>query len=212
MLNRPLSPDEIRALIRWKGWSHKDLAAYWQVSQVHVSRIVNNPARALHWNDAVVGLPRRGRLASDIASRHARAKALADGKTELTATAPRSGTTNPAVPGDRAEEEWWEAEKPDSGYRYRGYMVVGAIVTVSHDLNDEILLGERGIVFAATDTGVGERYGVIFESGIVDWFLPLDVDNHLANTGLDAPGVAHYVFESERALERDFADGLFQFW
>ena len=96
MYTKPFTPAEFRALIRWKGWSHKDLASYWDISAVHVSRIVNDPERALHWNDAVMGLPRHDRVLSDLAARQARAASLVK-PSDL----PRPGVRRGRAPGRR---------------------------------------------------------------------------------------------------------------
>lgn len=202
MSTQPFTPAEFRALIRWKGWSHKDLADYWQVSAVHVSRIVNDPARALHWNDAVMGLPRRDRLLSDLATRQARAASLVR-PTDI----PRPGVRRGRPPKKQGVEP-----ELGIGYRHRGYVVVGTILTLDRDLGDSLREGDRGIVFAVEDTGVGERYGVIFENGEFDWFLPLHLDSGLASTGLDAEGLSDFRFESDLQLEAEFNRGRFRFW
>ncbi|MCA8228162.1 hypothetical protein [Burkholderia vietnamiensis] len=215
MLARPFTPDEFRALIRWKGWSHKELASYWQVSAVHVSRIVNDTNRAPHWNDAVMGLPRRSRMISDLASRYARATRLAadaglpDG---CPADDGRRRVGRPPAPRAPAIDDVLDVQGAGSGYRHRGYVVVGSILTLDHDLGDSLLEGTRGIVFEVTDTGVGERYGVIFENGEYEWFLPTHLDSGLTGTGLDAEGLGQYVFSGTAQLTDDFNRGRFQFW
>jgi hypothetical protein len=210
----PFTPAEFRALIRWKGWSHKELAAYWDISPVHVSRIVNDSARALHWNDAVMGLPQRGRVLSDLTARRARAAALVE-----PGDVPRPGVRRGRPPlaaiaarGEDREDAESVPAGAGTGYRYRGYVGVGSILALENDLSDSLREGDRGIVFAVVDTGVGERYGVIFESGDFDWFLPAHLDAGLVQTGLDAQGVAGYVFESDAGLRRDFDQGRFVFW
>jgi hypothetical protein len=205
------SPAEFRALIRWKGWSHKELAAYWEISDVHVSRIVNDPGRALHWNDAVMGLPRRGRVLSDLTARRARAAALVAPGDMLRPGVRRGRPPLTAGGGDPEDAEPVPADA-GTGYRYRGYVGVGSILALENDLGDSLREGDRGIVFAVVDTGVGERYGVIFENGEFDWFLPTHLDAGLVQTGLDAQGVAGYVFESDARLRRDFDQGGFVFW
>jgi hypothetical protein len=200
---KPVTPAEFRAIVRWKGWRHKDLAEYWDISAVHVSRIVNDPQRAVHWNDAVMGLPRSGRVLSDLANRQARAASLV-----RPMDVPRPGVRRGRPPQRRPQQ----VGVPQSGYRHRGYVVVGSILTLDRDLGDSLHEGERGIVYAVEDTGVGERFGVIFESGESDWFLPLHLDSGLTSTGLDAEGLSDYRFESKVLLEADFNRGVFRFW
>jgi hypothetical protein len=213
------SPTEFRALIRWKGWTHKDLAIHWDVSRVHVSRIVNDEERALHWNDAVIGLPRRARLVSDLAARQTRVQRLvADMPDALAAKRGRLGRpprgAEPMASRHSLEDALLELEIPGagSGYRHRGYVVTGSILTLDNDLGDSLNQGDRGIVFATVNTGVGERYGVIFENGDFDWFLPTDLDSGLSASGLDAEGASNYVYVSDSALRSDFQRGFFRFW
>lgn len=52
-----LTPEEFKAEYRRRGWSGKDLAAHWGKHPVSLSKIVNDPERARHWDDAVRGLP-----------------------------------------------------------------------------------------------------------------------------------------------------------
>jgi hypothetical protein len=203
MSTKPFTPAEFRALIRWKGWSHKDLATHWDISAVHVSRIVNDKERPLHWNDAVMGLPRQDRLLSDLAGRQSRAASLV-----RPSDTPRPGIRRGRPPHKRPQQ----GEISTGGYRHRGYVIVGSILALDRDLGDSLREGDRGIVFAVEDTGVGERYGVIFESGDFDWFLPLHLDSGLTSTGLDAEGVSTYRFESKTQLEADFRQGIFSFW
>jgi hypothetical protein len=202
MATHPFTPAEFRALIRWKGWSHKDLADYWQVSSVHVSRIVNDPTRAPHWNDAVAGLPRREHLHADLATRQARAARLVR-PTDW----PRPGARR-----GRPPKKLGTGTDLGVGYRHHGYVVVGTILTLDRDIGDSLREGDRGIVFAVEDTGVGERYGVIFENGEFDWFLPSHLDSGLASTGLAAEGLSDFSFESPLQLEAEFNRGSFRFW
>lgn len=89
---------------------------------------------------------------------------------------------------------------------------MGAILTATQDIGEMAEEGGRAIVFAVIDTGIGERYGVIFESGDFDWFLPHHVDACLAGTGLDAAETVGYVYQGERVLIDDFNRGHFDFW
>jgi hypothetical protein len=52
-----LSPDEAKDDIHRKGWKIVSLAQWWDVSTVYVSRIINDPNRKRHWDDAIRGLP-----------------------------------------------------------------------------------------------------------------------------------------------------------
>ncbi|MBA1280305.1 hypothetical protein [Stutzerimonas stutzeri] len=52
-----LSPDEVKEDIKRKGWKVSSIAQWWDVSTVYVSRIINDPNRKRHWDDALRGLP-----------------------------------------------------------------------------------------------------------------------------------------------------------
>lgn len=57
MLVQRLTPEEFKAEYRRRGWSGKALAARWGKHPVSLSKIVNDPERPAHWDDAVKGLP-----------------------------------------------------------------------------------------------------------------------------------------------------------
>jgi hypothetical protein len=52
-----MTPDEFKAEYRSRGWKGKDLAARWGKHPVSLSKIVNDPKRPSHWDDAVKGIP-----------------------------------------------------------------------------------------------------------------------------------------------------------
>jgi lambda repressor-like predicted transcriptional regulator len=52
-----LTPDEFKAEIGRRGWTYRAVADRWGVSENWVSKLARNPDRALHWDDAVRGLP-----------------------------------------------------------------------------------------------------------------------------------------------------------
>lgn len=54
-----LTPDEFKAESRRKGWSFRALAVRWGKSETWISKIANNPDRDKHWDDAVIGLPKK---------------------------------------------------------------------------------------------------------------------------------------------------------
>ncbi|MCM3609235.1 hypothetical protein M4D49_27495 [Cupriavidus pauculus] len=200
-MEAPFSPDQFRAVLRSKGWKNKDLAKHWGISVVHMSRLIGDPDRPPHWNDAVVGLPRYAHLAPDLAARRSRVDAML------------RNHPLPKRPGPKGPRSPVATILEFSGdYRYRGYLTVGAILTATQDIGEMAEEGGRAIVFAVIDTGIGERYGVIFESGDFDWFLPHHVDACLAGTGLDAAETVGYVYQGERVLIDDFNRGHFDFW
>lgn len=54
----PLPVAEIKAMLSKKGWTNRALAARWGFSDEYVSKIINNPKRKPHFDDAIVGLRR----------------------------------------------------------------------------------------------------------------------------------------------------------
>lgn len=55
-----LTPDEIKRLVKDKGWKMVDVAARWGLSQTWLSLLTNNPSKRLpHFDDAFRGLPLR---------------------------------------------------------------------------------------------------------------------------------------------------------
>lgn len=54
-----LTIEEARAGLVLKGWSNRALAAWWDCSEEYVSKILNNPNRKRHFDDALRGLPKR---------------------------------------------------------------------------------------------------------------------------------------------------------
>lgn len=55
--NPNLTPEEFKAEIGRRGWTYRALAERWGVSENWVSKLARNPERAMHWDDAVRGLP-----------------------------------------------------------------------------------------------------------------------------------------------------------
>lgn len=54
---RKLTPSEFRAEYEQRGWKGLTLAERWGKHPVSLSKIVNDPERPPHWDDAVRGLP-----------------------------------------------------------------------------------------------------------------------------------------------------------
>lgn len=187
-----LSPEQFKALAKYKGWKFKMLAERWGVTPEWVSQVSRDPRRDLRYDDALLGLPNLNRLASDL---KARAR-------QLQAALAKSG----------AAREKQQPRLPAPGYRYRGYLAPGVIVTASGAVGSMAEEGMRGMVFQVLDDGRQESYGVIFETGMWDWFPPDYVDMYLSSTGLVSPEVEQYAFVDERKLQDDYAAGTFGFW
>lgn len=51
------TPEEFKAEIGRRGWTYRALAERWGVTENWVSKLARNADRAMHWDDAVRGLP-----------------------------------------------------------------------------------------------------------------------------------------------------------
>ncbi|MDN0082423.1 hypothetical protein QU487_06600 [Crenobacter sp. SG2305] len=52
-----LTASEAKAELARKGWSNRALAKWWEVTEEYSSKVVNNPDRKRHFDDALRGLP-----------------------------------------------------------------------------------------------------------------------------------------------------------
>lgn len=181
-----LTPEEWDAVLAEKGWTKKDLARRWNKSPVWISNIARNADRAPHWDDALLGLPNRRFLARNERRR----------RKQIEAILARARGLRPAT----------------GGYRYHGYLTIGAIVTADKDVGSVAEEGMRGIVVKIRDTGRQEEYCVVFESGEFDWFPPDYVDSLLVFSGLVDDETANAGVVPESTILERFARGLFRFW
>lgn len=182
-----LTPQEFDAVLAAKGWTKKAAATRWGITPVWVSNISRDPARPPHWDDAVLGLPNHRFLERNEKRRRELVAAL----------------TGQAQARDQ--------HKTTGGFRYHHYLAVGSIVTATENIGGNTEAGARGIVFGVKKTGQQESYGVVFETGMIDWFPPLYVDKLLASTGLvDEASSKIRLHTDEDALVR-FRSGQFNF-
>lgn len=186
-----LTPQEWLAILSWKKIPVETLAKRWGVSKVWVYAIARNPDRACHYDDALIGLP-NANSSRPLRNRDAQVAAAMRG------LRPKSAVKK-------------ERPLPPS-YRYKGYLVLGSIVTASSHVGSIAEEGDRGIVVHVEDDGKQQRFGVIFESGQSDFFLPDHVDTYLASTGLIAPAMENYRYTDDATLGAEFDRGLFEFW
>lgn len=186
-----LSRNAFRALAKAKGWKFTMLAARWGVTPEWISEVSRNPQRDVRYDDALYGLPDLHHLKRDLQQRAREVEAAVAGRQER-----QQARARVAVPG----------------YRYRGYLVSGAVVTVAIEFGSIADEGQRGIVFMVEQQVKQEIYGVVFERGGYDWFSPDAVDRYLVATGLIASGAAAYRYRSAALLQADFENGVFNFW
>lgn len=167
------------------------LAVRWGVTAEWISEVSRDPQRDMRYDDALHGLP-------DL---HHFKRALRQREREVDA----------AVTSCRASHAA-RSRTAGQGYRYRGYLVLGAVVTVAVAFGSIAEEGTHAIVLQVEQRGQEEIYGVLFESGDYDWFAPEAVDRHLVATGLIDVAAADYRYRSAAALRNDAIEGRFNFW
>ena len=180
-----------KAVAYAKGWSLRELADYWGLTPEYVRKIASNPKRAAHWDDAVRGLSSLGparKLRQDWAEQAEAEAAVAAGEVAKPRRVPKS-----------------------PGFRYHGYMVVGAVVAVAKHLGEMADEGARGLVLEVIRERTQEKYRVLFEGGEFEMFDPDLVDEYLATTGLERASLAGYVWRGEAIARQEFEMGKFAF-
>lgn len=198
---RVLSPVQFKAALYAKGWTMRLLADYWGLSADYVLRLVGDPQRAPWWDNAVLGLPIVG---------PARKPRLA-WSGEPDSASVLAGLMRPAEPGTRGRNGSVLRRPKGAGFRYWGYMVVGAVVAVAKHLGEMADEGMHGVVVQVIRERTQERYRVVFESGGVEMFSPDLVDQYLVTTGIERNGLVGYVWRGEEALRRELKAGMFVF-
>lgn len=191
-MHRRLRPVEFRAAIYAKGWQFKALAAYWGVTNVTLSRWASDENRAPYLDDAVRGLRAIGPAL----------KLPKSWQAELYSAAP---TRPPATRMSAGRSP----QKLGPGFRYRGYMVVGAVVSTSRDFGSMAEFGSRGVVLQVAVQADQESYQVFFESGCTECFTPDLVDEYLVTTGLECTQLVNYKFVDEQTAIADWSAGVF---
>ena len=194
---RVLSPAQFKAALYAKGWTMRLLADYWGLSADYVRRFVGDPQRAPWWDNAVLGLPIVG---------PARKPRLSwSGESELASVL--AGLMRPAELGAGAV-----LRRPKgAGFRYWGYMVLGAVVAVAKHLGEMADEGMHGVVVQVIRERTQERYRVVFETGGVEMFSPDLVDEYLVTTGIERNGLVGYIWRGEEVVRQDFEAGMFVF-
>ena len=180
---RPLQqPAAFKAAIYAKGWSLKALAERWGITADGLLKVARDENRSLHFDDAVRGLKRIG---PPIKPRRAWRAAL-DGE--------------PAP-----------ARRRSAGLRYRGYLVVGAVVAAVKDVGSIAEEGMHGIVLQVIAERAQEAYRVLFETGELETFTPELVDEYLQDVGLQRPELAHYRYVDDETVKRHLEAGALVF-
>lgn len=189
-MHQRLRPVEFRAAIYAKGWKFNALAAFWGVTNVTLCRWASDECRPAYLDDAVRGLRAIGPALPLPKSWQA----------ELSFARPQR------PPAKRAGRP---PSKLGPGFRYRGYMVLGAVVAVSKDLGSMATEGQYGVVVQIVVDEERESYRVIFQTGCIEQFDADLVDAYLVTTGLENDELSQYRYVSDEALLTDFEAGLF---
>lgn len=91
-------------------------------------------------------------------------------------------------------------------------ILVGTIMATSEDVGSMAEAGMRGIVFSVLKTKNGEKYGVIFETGMFDWFSSDDIDKCMVSTGLADEALCTFSYTTDDALIAAYRSRQFRFW
>lgn len=166
LLTRSLSAAEFRNEIQLKGWSQENLAARWQITPGYLSKIINNPKRPPHWNDAVTALP---------VLTASQARSVAKDRKSLL---PRK---LPARPEATTKGSTLEKCEDSRGFRYAGYLVVGSVLVTDNfgDYPD----GTECQVIQVNQTATVEQYKILFPHDEQFWVTPDEIDAHLLYCG-----------------------------
>lgn len=82
--DRSLSPLELKASLAQRNWTLSNLAVRWKMTLSQLSRIVHDPDRAPHYEDAFRGLPALSRLESRaLTTRRQMSESLARRRTRI---------------------------------------------------------------------------------------------------------------------------------
>ena len=174
------------------------LAARWGMTPAWISMLCSDEQRDVRYDDALLGLPDlRDALRDQVRRKRRIEQAMANAAARIVVT-----KVNGRVP------------RLPAGYRYRGYLVAGSIVTVSAAYGSVAEEGERGIVLQLSVRGKEEAYLVLFENGAQDWFAPALIDVHLAMTGLIVPVPINRVNSDglENTVQTEWKAGRLSFW
>ena len=177
-----MAPDKFKQLVQTKGWTYRALAERWHVTPDWVSEISRNLRRPPHYDDAVLGLPDR--------TRRQRKEPARKASVSRKRTRPR---------------------RPLPGYRYQGIIKIGELLSATDEIGSMADMGERGIVVQLIDSGIDERYRVVFQRGDVECFTADLIDQYLVTTGLSDEANTSYEYHSDNDLSAAYRAGKFDF-
>lgn len=133
-----LRPSEVRLLLSEKGWSVSNLAFFWdKMARETLSRLISDPRRPRHWDDAFRGVP-------ILSFRSAQALSK-----ERLAARPRKGILR--KPGIAVNEPW---------------LAAGALVRAGVDIGYLANEGAEGLILQVMSGSSGFRYQVQWPGGV----------------------------------------------
>ena len=178
-----LTPAQFKAVIKGKGWTIQKVADRWGISRTWLSQIINDPSRPPHFDDSVMALPYLPNIIRDLKR--------------------RQDTANHYLSLSRVK-----VIRPTSRIIVEE-IGPGSIINVSEDIGSIAEAHMRGYVFAVRGPIQNQEYGIIFPTGMFDWFPESYLKGPLAESGISDPNP--YEFLSEDLLIKDFKDGRFKF-
>lgn len=171
-----LTPGAYRRHIERSGWRLVDVAYRWGITENYLSRLIADPDRAAHWDDAVRGLPK----VSAAELRHFRMHRLANPLPKKPTRAKKKRSLRDFFPDDDTPEE-------GGGNAHKGYLSIGDIIAVVDDMAKHgLYTGDEGIVLKIDEDDENLSYKIDFE-GVVIWLEFDEIRQHCAETGKSRP-------------------------
>jgi hypothetical protein len=139
-----LTPADFKALIRQRGWQMADAAERWAIQPETLSRVAADPERETRWDDLVRAMPaltRRERAAATAARLQLYPRRPRAAKALPVAPASKKGPPSaPTLPPfawvDEEDEDFSSYETSGNGFRYQGYLGIGAEFMVVREIGD----------------------------------------------------------------------------
>lgn len=173
-----LTPEGFRARIKESGWRLVELAYRWGITENYLTRLIADPDRAAHWDDAVRGLPQV--KASDL--RQFKKYRIGNPPAKVPTRA-RKTKAAPSTASGTAIESY----KTGPDYAYVGFLDVGDVLTVVEDMSGhEIYAGDEGVIVRIDEDDHGMHYRIDF-NGTLIWLRSQDISHYLVETGKSRP-------------------------
>lgn len=193
----PLAPDELKALIRGRGWRMADAALRWNIRIESLNQVVADPGRATRWDDLARALPQLTREERAAVSavrlswypRRAGVSAAAGkidgGGTDTVALLSSSLLSGPCQAPLLCNEIHALVE---DGFRYQAYVGKGSELAVVMPVADLVQPDDALVVVdvrlgLSSEGEVQEEYLCQSVNGIERWLEPDQMDDWVVCTG-----------------------------